>query len=126
MITPKRFEPSVVAARRYQFQSFAQYRGKLVVKTPEELATLRASDDVWSVLGVLNYLQALVDKSGIVAELSTPGRGRENIVAALFSHLHRRMRAETLNESLLICQPCGMLYYLFRSSRYAQVGPLIG
>ena len=43
------------------------------MKTPEELATLRASDDVWSVLGVLNYLQALVDKSGIVAELSTPG-----------------------------------------------------
>lgn len=43
------------------------------MKTPEELATLRAADDVWSVLGVLNYLQALVDKSGIVAELSTPG-----------------------------------------------------
>ena len=61
------------AFTRYQFQSFAQYRGKLAVKSPQELATLRAADDVWSVLGVLNYLQALVDKSGIVAELSSPG-----------------------------------------------------
>ena len=60
-------------SHRYQFQSFAQYRGKLAMKSPQELTTLRASDDVWSVLGVLNYLQALVDKSGIVAELSSPG-----------------------------------------------------
>ncbi len=29
--------------------------------------------DMWSVLGVLNYLPALVDNSGIVAELSAPG-----------------------------------------------------
>ena len=59
--------------RRYQFQSFAQYRGKLAQKTAEELDTLRTHEDVWSVLGVLNYLQALVDNSGIVAELSAPG-----------------------------------------------------
>ena len=59
--------------RRYQFQSFAQYRGKLAQKTAEELDTLRTHEDVWSVLGVLNYLQALVDTSGIVAELSAPG-----------------------------------------------------
>ena len=58
---------------RYQFQSFAQYRGKLAQKTAEELDTLRTHEDVWSVLGVLNYLQALVDNSGIVAELSAPG-----------------------------------------------------
>ncbi len=61
------------SARRYQFQSFAQYRGKLAQKTAEELDTLRTHEDVWSVLGVLNYLQALVDNSGIVAELSAPG-----------------------------------------------------
>jgi len=34
---------------------------------------LRAAEDVWNVLGVLNYLQALAGKSGIVEELSAPG-----------------------------------------------------
>lgn len=57
----------------YQFQSWQQYRGKLNTKSAEELETLRNCDRVWSILSVLNYLQALVDKSGIVAELSTPG-----------------------------------------------------
>ena len=42
------------AVRRYQFQSFAQYRGKLAMKSAEELEGLRAADDVWSVLGVPN------------------------------------------------------------------------
>jgi hypothetical protein len=28
---------------------------------------------VWNTLGVLNYLQALVGKSGIVEELTAPG-----------------------------------------------------
>ena len=58
----------------YQFQSWQQYRGKLNTKSAEELETLRNCDRVWSILSVLNYLQALVDKSGIVAELSTPGK----------------------------------------------------
>lgn len=57
----------------YQFQSWQQYRGKLNTKSAEELETLRNCDRVWSILSVLNYLQALVDKSGIVAELATPG-----------------------------------------------------
>ncbi len=58
----------------YQFQSFQQYRGRLSNKSPEELAILRKCDNVWSTNSVLNYLQALVDKSGIVAELSAPGQ----------------------------------------------------
>ncbi|KAK9824526.1 hypothetical protein WJX72_011098 [[Myrmecia] bisecta] len=59
----------------YQFQSFAQYRGRLQNKAPEELQMLRkcASAGVWDVLSVLNYLQALIDKSGVVKELSTEG-----------------------------------------------------
>ena len=57
----------------YQFQSFQQYRGKLSQKSAEELARLRECGQVWDIGTVLNYLQAFVDKSGIVAELSTPG-----------------------------------------------------
>ena len=57
----------------YQFQSWQQYRGKLSTKGAEEIEALRACDRVWSILSVLNYLQALVDASGICTELSTPG-----------------------------------------------------
>ena len=41
--------------------------------SPLQLAQLRQADDVWNTLGVLNYLQALVGKSGIVEELTAPG-----------------------------------------------------
>jgi translation initiation factor 3 subunit L len=57
----------------YQFQSFAQYRGKLSMKSADEVNQLRAAEEVWNVLGVLNYLQALVGKSAIVEELAAPG-----------------------------------------------------
>jgi translation initiation factor 3 subunit L len=59
----------------YQFQSFCQYRGKLSTKTPEELELLKRCDQVWNVLGVLNYLQALIDKSGIVETLEKERQG---------------------------------------------------
>ncbi|CAL5229382.1 g12696 [Coccomyxa viridis] len=55
----------------YQFQSWQQYRGKLSTKSAEEMEALRSCDNVWSILSVLNYLQALADKSGITEELST-------------------------------------------------------
>mmetsp|Transcript_19202 Transcript_19202/g.53747 ORF Transcript_19202/g.53747 Transcript_19202/m.53747 type:complete len:518 (-) Transcript_19202:405-1958(-) len=57
----------------YQFQSFCQYRGKVSQKTPEELELLKQCDKVWNVLEVLNVLQALVDKSGIIADLEGDG-----------------------------------------------------
>jgi translation initiation factor 3 subunit L len=50
----------------YQFQSFAQYRGKLALKSPEEVEALRGAPQTWNVLGVVNYLQALADTSGVV------------------------------------------------------------
>ena len=62
----------------YQFQSFCQYRGKLSVKTKEELALLKDCDQVWNVVGVLNYLQALVDKSDICAVLEKERAGLDN------------------------------------------------
>eukprot|EP00899_Mesostigma_viride_P013763 jgi/Mesvir1/22388/Mv17879-RA.1 len=54
----------------YQFQSFSQYRSKLKTKTDEELALLKNCSQVWNVLGVLNFLQALVDKADIVLILN--------------------------------------------------------
>jgi len=62
----------------YQFQSFCQYRGKLSVKTKEELALLKDCDQVWNVVGVLNYLQALVDKSEIHKVLDRERKGEES------------------------------------------------
>lgn len=50
----------------YQFQSFCQYRAKLKTKTDQELALLRQYDEVWNAYGVLNYLQALIEKSSII------------------------------------------------------------
>lgn len=57
----------------YQFQSFQQYRGRLSNKSADELALLRKCDNVWNTSSVLNYLQAMVDKSGIIRELTAPG-----------------------------------------------------
>ena len=57
----------------YQFQSWQQYRGKLSTKGPAEIEALRGCGRVWAISSVLNYLQALVDKSGICAELAAPG-----------------------------------------------------
>ncbi|XP_019416455.1 PREDICTED: uncharacterized protein LOC109327758 [Lupinus angustifolius] len=50
----------------YQFQSFCQYRAKMKNKTEQEIALLRQFDQAWSVYGVLNFLQALVEKSNII------------------------------------------------------------
>lgn len=58
----------------YQFQSFAQYRGKLAQKSPHELELLKKCDGVWDLQGVLHYLQGLIDKSGIVRELASDGQ----------------------------------------------------
>ena len=60
----------------YQFQSFQQYRGRLSNKSQDELSLLRKCDNIWNTSSVLNYLQALVDKSKIVAELNTQGELR--------------------------------------------------
>jgi hypothetical protein len=57
----------------YQFQSFCQFRAKLAHKSAEEIELLRQCDKVWALLDVLNVLQALVDKSGIVAAIEADG-----------------------------------------------------
>lgn len=60
----------------YQFQSFCQYRGKVTSMGPEEIENLKKCDKVWNINEVLNILQALVDKSGIVAEIESDGGAR--------------------------------------------------
>ncbi|XP_047306769.1 eukaryotic translation initiation factor 3 subunit L [Impatiens glandulifera] len=50
----------------YQFQSFCQYRAKMKSKTEQEITLLKQHDQAWNVYGVLNYLQALVEKSSII------------------------------------------------------------
>lgn len=60
----------------YQFQSFCQYRAKLVKKgqnappnIQEEIAQIKKSHDIWNVHSVLNVLHALVAKSNINKQL---------------------------------------------------------
>ncbi|EFJ49954.1 hypothetical protein VOLCADRAFT_73984 [Volvox carteri f. nagariensis] len=62
----------------YQFQSFCQYRGKVQSMPPEEIENLKKCEakKVWNTIEVLNILQALVDKSGIVAEVEGDGGAR--------------------------------------------------
>jgi translation initiation factor 3 subunit L len=65
----------------YQFQSFCQYRAKLKQKTEHELAVLRQIDEVWNVVGVLNYLQALIEKSMILQILEEEKEGNVTFTA---------------------------------------------
>lgn len=65
----------------YQFQSFCQFRAKLKNKTEQELALLRQHDKAWNVYGVLNFLQALVEKSSIIQILEQDKQGHEQFTA---------------------------------------------
>ncbi|XP_071693019.1 uncharacterized protein, partial [Rutidosis leptorrhynchoides] len=61
----------------YQFQSFCQYRAKMKNKTEQEIALLRQHDKAWNVYGVLNFLQALMEKSSIITILEQEKEGLE-------------------------------------------------
>ncbi|KAL0311989.1 UNVERIFIED_CONTAM: 8-hydroxygeraniol oxidoreductase [Sesamum radiatum] len=65
----------------YQFQSFCQYRAKMKNKTEQEIALLRQYDQAWNVYGVLNFLQALVEKSMIIQILEQEKEGLEQFTA---------------------------------------------
>lgn len=65
----------------YQYQSFCQYRSKLKNKPLEDLNILNNSPQVWNTNTVINYLQSLVTKSGIVQFLEKEKQGNENDVA---------------------------------------------
>jgi translation initiation factor 3 subunit L len=65
----------------YQFQNFCQYRAKMKNKTEQEIALLRQFDQAWNVFGVLNFLQALVEKSAIIQILEQEKEGLEQFTA---------------------------------------------
>ncbi|KAL7598186.1 hypothetical protein Lser_V15G22040 [Lactuca serriola] len=65
----------------YQFQSFCQYRAKMKNKTEQEIALLRQHDQAWNVYGVLNFLQALMEKSSIIHILEQEKEGLEQFTA---------------------------------------------
>jgi translation initiation factor 3 subunit L len=58
----------------YQFQSYLQYRGKLLGKTMEEIQALKNADQgMWDSVSVIQTLEQLIARSGIREELSAPG-----------------------------------------------------
>ncbi|XP_068760518.1 eukaryotic translation initiation factor 3 subunit L-like [Montipora capricornis] len=59
----------------YQFQSFSQYRSKLLKKGEDEVGTLRANTKIWNVHSVLNVLYSLVEKSRINYQLEVYNKG---------------------------------------------------
>ncbi|KAI7755207.1 hypothetical protein M8C21_005558, partial [Ambrosia artemisiifolia] len=65
----------------YQFQSFSQYRAKMKTKTDHEIALLTQHDQAWNVYGVLNFLQALMEKSSIVDILQQEKEGHQQFTA---------------------------------------------
>ncbi|KAI3717647.1 hypothetical protein L1987_69399 [Smallanthus sonchifolius] len=65
----------------YQYQSFCQYRAKMKSKTEQEIALLRQHDQAWNVYGVLNFLQALMEKSSIIQILEKEKEGLEQFTA---------------------------------------------
>ncbi|KAK6912715.1 Translation initiation factor 3 complex subunit L [Dillenia turbinata] len=65
----------------YQFQSFCQYRAKMKNKTEQEIVLLKQFDQAWNVYGVLNFLQALVEKSQIIHILEQEKEGLEQFTA---------------------------------------------
>lgn len=65
----------------YQFQSFCQFRAKQKDRTDEELRILRENERVWNVYGVLNFLQALIEKSEIVRILDEDAAGQGTFTA---------------------------------------------
>ncbi|XP_066993744.1 eukaryotic translation initiation factor 3 subunit L [Anabrus simplex] len=62
----------------YQYQSFSQYRARLLKKSPEELENLNSNNNVWNVLCVLNVLYSLVDKSNIKRQLEVHASGGDS------------------------------------------------
>jgi translation initiation factor 3 subunit L len=61
----------------YQFQSFSQYRCKLIKKRDDETDYIRSNPKVWNVHSVLNVLHSLVDKSNINRQLEVYTSGND-------------------------------------------------
>jgi len=60
----------------YQFQTYTQYKCKLVKKTSEEIEILRNNPKIWNIHSVLNVLHSLVEKSNINEQLKAYNEGK--------------------------------------------------
>lgn len=72
----------------YQFQSFSQFRSKLLKKSDSELEMLKDSPKIWNVHSVLNVLHSLVDKSNINKQLEvyTSGGDPDSVAGEFGRH----------------------------------------
>ncbi|KAI3499946.1 hypothetical protein L1887_35760 [Cichorium endivia] len=61
--------------------AFAIFRAKMKNKTEQEIALLRQHDQAWNVYGVLNFMQALMEKSSIIQILEQEKEGLEQFTA---------------------------------------------
>jgi hypothetical protein len=59
----------------YQFQSFCNFRTKLLKRTDDDIEHLRRNVKIWNVHAVLNVMHSLVDKSRIVEQLEALKKG---------------------------------------------------
>ncbi|XRB25266.1 eukaryotic translation initiation factor 3 subunit L [Pseudoscourfieldia marina] len=86
MFLPPSWLFSMIDEFAYQFQSFQHYRAKdASSRSDEETAVLAQAqqENVWNPSHVLNYLQALVDKSEVVEKLkraNATGRGDASVL----------------------------------------------
>ncbi|KAE8700414.1 RNA polymerase I-associated factor PAF67 isoform 2 [Hibiscus syriacus] len=65
----------------FQIITFNLHLAKMKNKTEQEIALLRQFDQAWNVYGVLNYLQAFVEKSNIIQILEQEKEGGEQFTA---------------------------------------------
>merc|ERR1712025_334831 len=69
----------------YQFQSFSQFRSKILKKSDDEIDNLKRNPKGWNVHSVLNVLHSLVDKSNINKQLEVyNAQGNPDAVAGDF------------------------------------------
>ncbi|KAF5938889.1 hypothetical protein HYC85_023148 [Camellia sinensis] len=108
----------------YQFQSFCQYRAKMKNKTEQEIALLRQFDQAWNVYGVLNFLQALVEKSMIIQILEQEKEGLEQFTATDgYDYNGGSNVLKALGYVEAIREFNKILLYIYKTKQYHQKSP---
>jgi len=78
LVLPNQWMWDIIDEFIYQFQSFCQYRAKVMTKNEEELIMLREKAQmVWNVHSVLNVLYCLVETSRINEQLEVFGNDED-------------------------------------------------
>jgi translation initiation factor 3 subunit L len=68
---PQKWMWDIIDEFIYQFQSFIQFRGKLKIRTAEEILSLKENHKMWNIHSVLNVLYSLIAKSNINPQLES-------------------------------------------------------